>query len=210
MSTLKDRIALVTGASAGIGWATAEHLAEAGAHVVVTARRTEKLATLVDALRTKGHTAHALPADVSDPAAIDALWAKTQDVAGGVPSIVVANAGRGLQGGVLSSDESHWQQMIQLNITGNLHLMRIVAEAMKEGNGPRDIVVLGSVVGVNISPFSGAYGATKFAIGSAAEALRREVGPHGVRVTLIKPGIVATEFQDVAGYDHENFGKVVE
>ena len=73
-----------------------------------------------------------------------------------------------------------------------------------------DVVVLGSCVGVNVSPFSGMYGATKFAVGAAAEALRREVGARGVRVTNIRPGIVASEFQDVAGYDAENFGQATE
>jgi NADP-dependent 3-hydroxy acid dehydrogenase YdfG len=120
-----------------------------------------------------------------------------------VPQVVVANAGRGLQGGVLSSDDSAWQSMFQLNVLGTLHLLRIAGEAMKGGEGPRDIVVLGSVVGTNVSPFSSVYGATKFAIESAAEALRREIGQHGVRVTTIKPGIVRSEFQGVAGYGPE-------
>ena len=69
--------------------------------------------------------------------------------------------------------------------------------------------MLGSVVGTNVSPFSGVYGASKFAVEAAAEALRREVGKSGVRVTTVKPGVVASEFQEVAGYDEDNFGKMV-
>jgi NADP-dependent 3-hydroxy acid dehydrogenase YdfG len=139
------------------------------------------------------------------------MWKQTTDWISATPDIVVANAGRGLQGGVLSSDRDQWEQMFQLNITGNMHLMRIAAEAMQPlKDRPRDLIVIGSVVGTNVSPFSGVYGSTKFAIEAAAEALRREVGKAGVRVTTIKPGIVESEFQDVAGYDHDTFGKVVE
>ena len=207
--TLQGRTALVTGASAGIGRATALELAAAGANVVVSARRQERLDELVKEIESSGGRALAFAADASDDGEIDALWKAACDFAGGVPQIVVANAGRGLQGGVLSSDDDVWRSMFELNVLGALHLLRVAGEAMKDGDGPRDVVVLGSVVGTNVSPFSGVYGATKFAVEAAAEALRREVGRSGVRVTTIKPGIVESEFQDVAGYDEENFGKNV-
>ena len=106
--------------------------------------------------------------------------------------------------------------MVRLNVLGAMHLLRVAGAALSDGRGgpdegdKRDVFVLGSVVGTNVSPFSGVYGATKFAIEAAAEALRREVGKTGVRVTTVKPGIVASEFQAVAGYDHETFGQVVE
>jgi NADP-dependent 3-hydroxy acid dehydrogenase YdfG len=77
------------------------------------------------------------------------------------------------------------------------------------GRGSGDIVVIGSVVGRNVSPFSGFYGSSKFAVGAMAEALRREVCSKGVRVSLVLPGIVTSGFQEVAGYDEENFGKSV-
>ena len=207
---LKNRRALVTGASAGIGRATALELSAAGAAVAVSARRAGRLDELVVEIESAGGAAFALPADASDNAAVDRLWADATEKLGGPPDLVVVNAGRGLQGGVLSSDESVWEGMFRLNVLGAMHLMKIAAEALRDQNGPRDIVVLGSVVGTNVSPFSGVYGSTKFAVEAAAEALRREVGKEGVRVTTVKPGIVASEFQEVAGYDHETFGSVVE
>ena len=207
---LAGRRALVTGASAGIGRATALDLAAAGAAVVVSARRAGRLEELAREIESAGGTAFALPADAADTAAVDRLWADATDKLGGAPDLVVVNAGRGLQGGVLSSDESVWEGMVRLNVLGAMHLMKIAAEALESADGPRDVFVLGSVVGTNVSPFSGVYGATKFAVEAAAEALRREVGKSGVRVTVIKPGIVASEFQEVAGYDHETFGSVVE
>ena len=207
--SLSGRTALVTGASAGIGRATALELAAAGANVVVSARRQERLDELVKEIKGNGGRALAFAADASDAGEIDALWKAACDFAGGLPQIVVVNAGRGLQGGVLSSDESVWRSMFELNVLGALRLMRTAAGAMRGGEGPRDLVVLGSVVGTNVSPFSAVYGSTKFAVEAAAEALRREVGPDGLRVTTVKPGIVESEFQDVAGYDEENFGKSV-
>lgn len=217
----KNQTALVTGTSAGIGWATAKALAAAGARVAVNARRADKLEALVAEITAAGGEAKAFAADAGDTESTDAMWAEVCDWCGGVPEVVVVNAGRGLAGGVLSSDEGAWESMFKVNVTGAMHLMRIATAAMKDkleaaktapdqADFPgADIVVLGSVVGTNISPFSGAYGATKFAVEAAAEALRREVGVTGIRITTIKPGIVLSEFQEVAGYDEENFGKAV-
>ena len=221
MSDTPQGTALITGASSGIGRATALELAEAGLTVLVNARRRDELDKLVGEIEAAGGEAHALPGDAADSAALDRLWAEACDRVsesggGKVPNVLVANAGRGLQGGVLSSKRETWESMFQLNVVGTMHLMRTAAMAMREGGEASDIVVVGSVVGTNVSPFSAVYGATKFAVESAAEALRREMATatggagRGVRVTTVKPGIVETEFQDVAGYDRENFGKAVE
>ena len=219
-TTAPPRVALITGASAGIGRATTLELARAGVRVAVNARRADALDQLVAEIQAAGGSAHAFPADAADPDTLDQLWQDVCRWAGpdrASPDIVVANAGHGLAGGVLSSDTARWQHMFQLNVLGNLHLLRRAAQAMQQNPDapapadgwphPRDIVVLGSVVGTHVSPFSAVYGSTKFALESCAEALRREVGKHGVRVTTVKPGIVLSEFQDVAGYDEENFGK---
>ena len=208
------RTALVTGASAGIGRATALALADAGMAVVVNARREGALKELVREIEAAGGVAHAVVADLAEVAGVDRLWEESVRLAGGAPGVVVANAGHGLQGGVLSSDRSRWEHMIALNFTGCVHLMRLAAEAQAQrieagGADTGDVVALGSVSGHHISPFSGMYGATKWGLWAAAEALRREVGGRRVRVTVVKPGIVASEFQEVAGYDEENFGKAV-
>ena len=230
MSGSTPRAALITGASSGIGRATALELARAGLTVLVNARRGDELDKLVNEVEAAQGVAHALPGDASEPGVLDRLWAEACEAADGVPDVLVANAGRGLQGGVLSSDPAVWESMFRLNVTGTMHLMRNAAEAMRDapddgggsgggrggGAAARDIVVIGSVVGTNVSPFSAVYGATKFAIEAAAEALRREMAQAsggaglGVRVTVVKPGVVESEFQDVAGYDRENFGKAVE
>ena len=194
---------MVTGASAGIGRAVAKELAAAGAAVVVSARREGRLRELVGEIEADGGTAHALAADAADNADVDRLWREATQKLGGVPDLVVANAGRGLAGGVASSDEAAWAEMFRVNVLGAMHLMRLAAAGLADADGPRDVIVIGSVVGTNVSPFSAAYGASKFAVEAAAEGLRREVGHTGVRVTTVKPGVVKSEFQDVAGYGAE-------
>lgn len=203
---LDGKTAIVTGASAGIGRETARALVQAGARVVASARRLDRLRGLAEELGTE--KLFPIRSDASRIEDLDALVEKAQQISGGKLDIVVANAGHGLAGGVVSSDRSRWEQMFQLNVIGAAHLMRRSAQIMvKQQSG--DIVAIGSVVGVNISPFSGFYGSTKFAIISIAEALRREICQHQVRVSVVKPAIVESEFQQVAGYTEENFGKSV-
>jgi NADP-dependent 3-hydroxy acid dehydrogenase YdfG len=205
----KKRLAIVTGASSGIGEAIARNLAKSGMPVVVTARRKEKLEALAASIKTDGGKALPVQADAALRADTDRLLHDAENFArqnGAQIDIIIVNAGRGLAGGVLSSDLAQWEEVYATNVTGALYLMRRAAEILaKRQSG--DIIVLGSVAGHNISPFSGFYGSTKWAIWSAAEALRREICGKGVRVTTIKPAIVLSEFQSVAGYTEENFGK---
>lgn len=125
----------------------------------------------------------------------------------GRADIVVANAGRGLGGSVKDADLSKFEEILKLNVTGTLALLQKAAKRLLEGidypNKAADIVILGSVVGRHISPFSAVYGSTKFAVHSLAEGLRREVGPLGIRVSLVEPGVVVSGFQEGAGYGDE-------
>ncbi|MDO9559206.1 MAG: SDR family oxidoreductase [Syntrophales bacterium] len=203
-----QKTAIITGASSGIGRATALALARAGDAVVINARRNEKLDELASEIAALGGKALAVAGDAGNYADIDMLLERTLawDEGGHKYDIVVVNAGRGLVGGILNSEESLWQELYRINVLGAAHLMRRAGQYMVQRKSG-DIVVVGSVVGRNVSPFSGFYGSSKFAIGAVAEGLRREVCPHGVRVSLVMPGIVLSEFQGVAGYNEENFGK---
>lgn len=217
---LRGRVAVVTGASAGIGESIATELCAAGASVVVNARRAERLRQLVSTLGPKN--AVAVAGDASDSEIIARMLNTARDAFGGgqrEADIVVVNAGRGLAGSVLSSDTSAWQEMVRTNLLGAAMLIREAGlrmqrdETPRQGSavferGPRDLVVIGSNVGRHISPFSSMYGSTKFAVGALAEGARRELGPRGIRVTLIAPGFVTSEFQGVAGYDPKWFEEV--
>lgn len=220
---LSGRIAIITGASAGIGQAIALDLASKGAGIVLNARRAERIDELAQRITDQYGTvdgkprAVCVPGDASDDSTIDAMLLASQDHFGITSDLIVANAGRGLDGSVMTSDTEQWESMLKTNILGVARLIRKAGTQLLElqtnrewTEHPTDIVILGSTVGRHISPFSSMYGCTKFAVNSLAEAARRELGPSGIRVSLIEPAIVKSEFQDKAGYDPEGFGKVMD
>ncbi len=213
---LKQRIAVVTGASAGIGEAIARELVAQGATVVLNARRKERLDAMVAEIGVEDVTAAV--GDCVDDGVVASMFKVAKDQFGAgrrEANLVVVNAGRGLNGSVVTSDTSQWEEMVRTNLIGAAKLIRAAAERMlaeiaadAAAGKPwtaqaRDIVVLGSTVGRHISPFSSMYGATKFGVNSLAEAARRELGPKGIRVSLIEPGFVVSEFQGVAGYSED-------
>ena len=198
-----SRIAIITGATSGIGEATARKFVASGYAVVGNGRNAEKLRTLENEL---GAAFVGIAGDASDDTVLERLFASAIERFGTAADIVVANAGRGLGGSVKDADLSKFEEILKLNVTGALSLLQKAAQKMsitqQSGfpEGAADIVIIGSVVGRHISPFSAVYGATKFAVHALAEGLRREVGPKGIRVSLVEPGIVISGFQDAAGY----------
>jgi NADP-dependent 3-hydroxy acid dehydrogenase YdfG len=208
---LTGKTAIITGASSGIGRATALNLAQAGAAVVVHARRKDRLDELSSEIAAQGGKAFAVAGDAGIQADIDLLLERALSWTGGGCryDIVVVNAGRGLAGGILNSEESKWQELYQVNVLGATHLMRQAGRYMVQQKRG-DIVVVGSVVGRHVSPFSDFYGSSKFAIGAITEGLRREICSYGVRVSLVMPGIVLSEFQDIFGKGIAQFGKLLE
>lgn len=206
MSDQYSRIAIVTGASSGIGEATARKFVASGFGVVGNARHEAKLRALEQEM---GPAFCGMAGDAADSAVIDRLFALAIQRFGKPADIVVANAGRGLGGSVKDADLSKFEDVLKLNVTGALMLLQTAARKMldaQQSDYPKraaDVVIIGSVVGRHISPFSAVYGATKAAIHSLAEGLRREVGPKGVRVSLVEPGIVLSGFQEGAGYSDE-------
>jgi NADP-dependent 3-hydroxy acid dehydrogenase YdfG len=200
------RIAIITGATSGIGEATARRFITGGYGVVGNGRNAEKLRALEQEL---GAAFCGMAGDATDSALLERLFATAIERFGRPADIVVVNAGRGLGGSVKDADLSRFEAMLKINVTGALALLQKAAQKMVEeqqaGYPKRaaDIVIIGSVVGRHISPFSAVYGATKFAVHSLAEGLRREVGPKGIRVSLVEPGVVISGFQDGAGYSDE-------
>jgi NADP-dependent 3-hydroxy acid dehydrogenase YdfG len=219
---LSDRVAIITGASAGIGQAIALDLAAKGARIVLNARRAERIDELAQRITDQFGSvegkprAVCVPGDASDDSTIDAMLNASKDHFGIAADLIVANAGRGLDGSVMTSDTEQWESMLKTNILGVARLIRkagaqlLDLQANRDWQAhPADLVILGSTVGRHISPFSSMYGCTKFAVNSLAEAARRELGPSGIRVSLIEPAIVKSEFQEMAGYDPEGFAQVM-
>ncbi len=213
------RTAIITGATSGIGEATARKFVAAGFGVVGNGRNAAKLSALEKEL---GSAFHGVPGDATDDRILESLFTVASDHFGKTVDIVVANAGRGLGGSVKDASLAEFEDLLKINVTGTLALLQKAAQKMVDAQQnvypdlAADIVIVGSVVGRHISPFSAVYGASKFAVHGLAEALRREVGPKGVRVSLVEPGAVLTGFQAAADYSDEfvqnlkdNFGPLL-
>jgi NADP-dependent 3-hydroxy acid dehydrogenase YdfG len=194
---LDGTVALVTGASSGIGEATAKRLAAEGAAVAVGARRLDRLEQLVAEIADAGGTAVAIESDVTDRAQAEDLVERTVRTLGRLDT-VVNNAGVMLLGPALDAPVEEWEQMVDLNVKGLLyvakaampHLVKFADEA------PRlvtDMVNISSVAGRRARSGSAVYNATKFGVGAFSEALRQEVTERHVRVSLVEPGAVITE-----------------
>jgi NADP-dependent 3-hydroxy acid dehydrogenase YdfG len=194
-TALTGTAALVTGASSGIGSATARQLAEQGATVALVARRGDRLDTLVTDIEQAGGTALAVTADISD--ASQAEGAVQQAILRfGRLDILVNNAGLMLIGPVVGADAEEWERMIAINVNGLLHTTRIALPHLLRAaaQGPRqvaDIVNISSVAGRFASNGLGVYNLTKFGVNGFSESLRQEV--TRLRVGVVEPGAVTTE-----------------
>lgn len=188
---MADPVFLITGASSGIGAATARHAAEAGYRVVLAARSTERLAELAAALGG-AERALAVGCDVTEWPQQQALVSATLEAFGQI-DVAFANAGFGAPRGFLRSDPDHWRSMVLTNVYGAALTIRATLPALKRSRG--HLLLTGSVAGRRALPGS-LYSATKWAITGMGEAARQELNGTGVRVTLIEPGQVDTPFFD--------------
>ncbi|HVX33358.1 MAG TPA: SDR family NAD(P)-dependent oxidoreductase [Solirubrobacterales bacterium] len=196
-SVLAGTVALVTGASSGIGEATARRLAAEGAAVAVAARRFERLERLAREIEDAGGRALAIEADVTGRAQAEALVRRTVEKLGRLDT-VVNNAGVMLLGPAEQASIEEWDRMIDLNLKGLLYVAKAALPHLVRhaDEGPRmvaDLVNISSVAGRRARAGSAVYNATKHGVGAFAEALRQEVTERHVRVSLVEPGAVATE-----------------
>jgi NADP-dependent 3-hydroxy acid dehydrogenase YdfG len=194
---LDGTVALVTGASSGIGEATALALAAEGAAVALAARRKDRLEGLAQKIEGDGGRAFVRETDVTDEGQAAAAVDATVEELGRL-DVVINNAGLMLLGPIVGADTAEWTRMVELNVLG---LMYVTAAALPHllraaEDGPRrvsDLVNVSSVAGRVARSGSGAYNATKWAVNAFSEALRQEVTERHLRVTLVEPGAVSTE-----------------
>ncbi|KAB2340560.1 SDR family oxidoreductase [Actinomadura rudentiformis] len=193
---LAGRVAVVTGASSGIGEATAEHLAELGASVAVLARRAERLDDLVARIEKNGGQALALAVDVTDVAAVRAAAGRVADELGGA-DLLFNNAGVMLPAPIEELATDQWQRQIDLNVTGLMNVIgALTPQLVAAGErGVADLINTSSIAAQNIFPTFAVYSATKAYVTHLSRHLRTELGPKNVRVSAIEPGIVGTELQ---------------
>jgi NADP-dependent 3-hydroxy acid dehydrogenase YdfG len=190
---LKGKRVWITGASSGIGEATARRLAREGVSLVLSARREERLTLLADELSLLGVTVSVEAVDVSDRAGMAAVGEKLT-AAGGI-DILINNAGTMPISPILAGRVDEWEQMIDVNIKGVLYALHAVYPGMttrKNGH----IVNISSIAARQTYPSAGVYAGTKHAVRAISDTLRKEAIRYGVRVTDIQPGAVATELPD--------------
>jgi len=194
---LSETVALVTGASSGIGEAAALALAEQGATVAIAARRKDRIDALAGRIGDAGGTALAIEADVTSPEQAENLVRQTVESLGRLDTLV-NNAGVMLLGPAVDAPLEEWERMVDLNVKGLLYcahaaLPHLLAAAEDSPRKVADMVNISSVAGRVARTGSGVYNATKWAVGAFSESLRQEVARRHVRVSLVEPGAVATE-----------------
>ena len=188
---VKDKIALVTGASSGIGAATAELLAREGVVVAAVARRADRLHALVKGIEAAGGRGAAFAADVAKQSEADAVAQRVLTRYGRI-DILVNSAGIIRPGGAETSDPAHWREMLDINLLASMYLSRAVLPAMRERRDGH-IVIVSSNAGRHVGPAFVGYTASKHAVNAFAHGVRQELAPLGIRVTIVEPGATTTE-----------------
>jgi NADP-dependent 3-hydroxy acid dehydrogenase YdfG len=191
---LNDRVALITGASSGIGEATAIKLAAAGAKVAIAARRRDRLEELAKKITDAGGEAFVIVTDFADVKAAQKAVHDTEDKFGKL-DILINNAGVMYLEPVASADLDRWKNMLDLNVLGLMATSQAALAGMKSRQDGH-IVNISSTAGRIANPGGGGYSATKFGVVAFSESLRKEVVKDKIRITVIEPGIVETELRD--------------
>ncbi len=195
---LRDRVAVVTGASSGIGEATAIRMAALGAEVALLARRSDRLEAAVERIAAAGGSAAAYPTDVTDRGEVLATAERIRAQLGAV-DLVFANAGVQLISPITDLKTHDWDTQIDLNIQGVMNTVQAFLPALEAAGAdgrPADLVLTSSIAATRVLPGFQVYSGTKAYLTQLAKLLRTELGPLGVRVSTVEPGMVDTELPD--------------
>jgi NAD(P)-dependent dehydrogenase (short-subunit alcohol dehydrogenase family) len=205
MSSSSTKTVLVTGATSGIGRFTALHLAKRGYHVIGSGRREAELAKLKDEAASLGHRLDVVAMDVTSESSIANAKAAIDRLTGGRGiDVLVNNAGFGLIGPLTEISDAELRRQYDTNVFGLMAVTRAFVPAMQARRAGR-VINVSSVGGRMTFPFMGAYNSTKYAVESLSDALRWELKPFGIDVALIEPGVIRTEFADIAMQGTDKF-----
>ena len=197
MDRYQGEVAVVTGASSGIGWAIARSLAARGLRVALLARRRDRLLQLVKEIETNGGSATAFETDLTRPREIERTFSELRQALGPV-RVVINNAGLGHSAPLVSGQTEHWAEMLQVNVLALCVCTREAVSDMQANGEWGQVVHISSMSAHRVPEGSGVYSATKFAVRSLTESLRRELRAlkSQVRVASVSPGFVETEFAE--------------
>ncbi len=207
--SLTGKVALITGGSRGIGLAIAQAYAASGAKLVLASRKQAGLDEAAEGIRAAGGEVLAVTAHTGDPQAVTALVARAIEIYGGV-DILVNNAGTNPHfGPILSTEDSHWQKTLEVNLLGYFHMVKACVENMKSRGGGK-IINVASVAGVHPQPGMGLYSVTKAGVLMLTRVLAAELAAYNVQVNAIAPGFVKTKFSGVLWQTPEIYEKVIQ
>lgn len=208
MFDLTGKVAIVTGASRGIGKSIAETYAEAGAKVVLASRKQPALDLVANEIRDKGGDALAVAAHNGDKTALHALVARTQEHFGRLDILVNNAATNPHFGALLEAEDSYWSKTIEVNLMGNVWLSQAAVTAMRATGGGK-IVNVASIVGLNPGHFQGIYSITKAAVISLTKTLAIELGHDNIQANAIAPGLIKTRFAKTLWENEDLLGEVL-
>lgn len=189
---MAGQVALVTGASGGLGRHFAKVLASHGARVVAAARRMDELEETVEIIRDAGGSATWVLMDVTDRESVELAFTSAEDVYGPV-TVVVNNAGVANRGDFLHAEEEGWQQVIDINLSGVFRVAQVAAQRMAAAKCGGAIVNISSILGLRVTKGVAAYCATKGSVAHMTKALALELADHGIRVNALAPGYYETD-----------------
>ncbi|MCS6845741.1 MAG: glucose 1-dehydrogenase [Caldilineales bacterium] len=193
MLDLANKVAIITGASRGIGQAIAEAYAQAGAAVVLTSRKLENVGPVAEAIRAAGGRALALAAHAGDPAAAEAVVQAALAEFGRVDILVNNAATNPHFGPLLTAEASHWDKIMEVNVKGYFFAAKAAVPAMQAQGGGK-IINMASIAGINPGPLMGVYSVSKAAVIMLTKALAAELAPANIQVNAIAPGFIKTKF----------------
>lgn len=204
----QNRVVILTGATEGIGFATAHVLAQAGCRLALAARQAERLQNLVDELTTAGHQAIAVPTDMGDMAQAAALAQKTVDAFGQI-DVVINNAAIGVRESVFALDEKEARRVMDVNYFGPVALIQAAGPHLQANPDGGLIINISSIMGRRAMPGIAGYCASKAALEKMAESLRLELRADNIRVSTVYPGVTVTRFNDNSlGSSQQGRGRV--
>jgi NAD(P)-dependent dehydrogenase (short-subunit alcohol dehydrogenase family) len=207
--SLDGKVALVTGASRGIGQAIALRFAEAGATVVLAARKAEALEAVASRIREEGGRALAIATHTGKESDVRALVAKAVEAFGTVDVLVNNAATNPYFGPLVGTDEGAWDKTFEVNVKGYFLTAREVCAHLTDRGRGGSIINVTSIAGLRAAPLQGVYGMTKAAVIAMTQTLAQELGPSGIRVNAIAPGLVDTRFASALVHNDELRNHVV-